>query len=68
MPVFHYTYADHYVISCATASSIIKYQVNGGGYATFSGSPIVVNPGDTAESYATKVGLTDSDIVTLDRT
>jgi hypothetical protein len=46
-------------------SDAVKYQVNGGGYSTYT-TPITLSPGDTIEAYNEKAPLTDSFVTSYD--
>lgn len=51
-------------LACSTSGATINYQINGGGYGTYS-SPFTADYGDTLDTYASKAGLTDSGIVSV---
>lgn len=51
-------------LDCSTSGATINYQINGGGYGTYS-SPFTADYGDTVDTYASKGGLTDSGVVSV---
>ena len=50
-------------LSCATVGATIYTSVNGGAWITY-GSVVIVPHGNQLRAYATKSGMTDSDIFT----
>lgn len=46
---------------CPTAGATILTSVNGGGWTTYS-TPVAVPPGQNLRAYATKAGMTDSNL------
>lgn len=51
-------------LSCSTSGASIQYQINGGGYGTYTGS-FTAEYGDVLDTYATHAGLTDSGIISV---